>query len=639
MQWLPGSIAVLPRIASAALMALAFTLGTVGAHAQQPEFPVACDEGVIAEPIMLAYGEHTINCEIGFSTDVDRFEFQATAGDVVRFNLNSTGNLMDPRIEIREPIGAGATLIEDRFCTDSCSISIEPPDFLVVPSATLNHTGTYTIFISDLNANDTGTYSLQIELIQPFDPAEQIFFDNPTNDSVSQVTDVDLFDFQATAGDEIRVLVTALGNLMDPRIEIWDPVGTKLANSTCTDSCTQSLEAPDFVGAPMALSVTGTYRIAISDAGLNDSGDYRLNLQCLVGACDPVPPSTLTLETAGEIDSPTDMDMYEYEAFAGTQIRVALNSTGNLMDSRVEIWDPSGAKLVSSSCNDSCTLTLETPDFSGAPSALLQSGTYRVAVSDAGVNDSGLYEISIHCLQGTCDSDQDGPLDPPRRPAMEYGAPALSRMIENDTDMDCFSLYGTNGDLIRLTVNAAGNLMDPRLELWAPDDTKVDSVSCTDSCTIVRDVTLTQTGNYDACLSDVSINDSGPYSLGLECIIGTCIDDPNPAPTTGDNCVDVPNAPPLDCDTDGDGYGNACDGDFTQNGVIDATDFTSVFLVDFATGVDGGTGTDMNCSGTVDATDFLDFGPAPWLTPSFLRGFRLGNPGPGLSCADSGTCP
>lgn len=99
-----------------------------------------------------------------------------------------------------------------------------------------------------------------------------------------------------------------------------------------------------------------------------------------------------------------------------------------------------------------------------------------------------------------------------------------------------------------------------------------------------------------------------------------------------DNCSSLKNAPPLDCDTDDDGYGNRCDGDFDQSKTVNATDFSVRFLPDFKAGKDNAPvdGTDMDCSSTINATDFSGF---------FLPQFKLGKPGPsGLFCAGTVPC-
>jgi len=94
-----------------------------------------------------------------------------------------------------------------------------------------------------------------------------------------------------------------------------------------------------------------------------------------------------------------------------------------------------------------------------------------------------------------------------------------------------------------------------------------------------------------------------------------------------DNCRLLANKAPADCDTDNDGYGNRCDGDFDNNKATVATDF-GIFVPDFKKGLDSGKGTDMDCNGAVVATDF----------GLFVPNFKAGKPGPsGLHCA--GTIP
>jgi hypothetical protein len=74
-----------------------------------------------------------------------------------------------------------------------------------------------------------------------------------------------------------------------------------------------------------------------------------------------------------------------------------------------------------------------------------------------------------------------------------------------------------------------------------------------------------------------------------------------------DNCSELANAAPMNCDTDSDGYGNPCDGDFDQNGQVNSTDFSLTFIPDFIAATDSGIGTDMDCNGQVNSTDFSTY--------------------------------
>ena len=105
---------------------------------------------------------------------------------------------------------------------------------------------------------------------------------------------------------------------------------------------------------------------------------------------------------------------------------------------------------------------------------------------------------------------------------------------------------------------------------------------------------------------------------------------------TADNCRTFANAGASAGDTDADGYGNACDGDFNNDLTSDGVDFSAPhFLTDFASGAqsinsDGNPqGTDMNCDTVIDGVDFT--------VPYFLTQFAAGVPGPsGLACAGMG---
>lgn len=94
--------------------------------------------------------------------------------------------------------------------------------------------------------------------------------------------------------------------------------------------------------------------------------------------------------------------------------------------------------------------------------------------------------------------------------------------------------------------------------------------------------------------------------------------------------TDAASPSPCPDDTDGDGYGNRCDGDFNNDGTVNAVD-SGIYLPSLASGVpDPVAGTDLNCDGTVNAVD----------SGIYLGQLSAGVPGPsGLPCAGTVPCP
>ena len=81
--------------------------------------------------------------------------------------------------------------------------------------------------------------------------------------------------------------------------------------------------------------------------------------------------------------------------------------------------------------------------------------------------------------------------------------------------------------------------------------------------------------------------------------------DSDGVPCDADNCVFVPNA--SQADTDLDGYGNACDADYDNTGVVGTTDFSTFKQAWNTSAPTYNEQVDHDCTGVVGTTDFSTF--------------------------------
>ena len=97
---------------------------------------------------------------------------------------------------------------------------------------------------------------------------------------------------------------------------------------------------------------------------------------------------------------------------------------------------------------------------------------------------------------------------------------------------------------------------------------------------------------------------SGIYYDNIDWAPSMAVDsDMDGVPDSADNCPNTPNAPPMDCDTDGDGFGNRCDGDFDNNGFTVFADLAAFGMAFQTQDVNG----DFDCNGFVAFADLLIF--------------------------------
>ncbi len=713
------------------------------AIASHSETTVSCNEGVISEPLLMQYSQHTDNCIINPATDLDRFSFTGRSNDLVRINVLSTTNGLGPVLEIRDPGGNlivnGA--IDGAGCNSvlTCSFSLD---------LTLPADGSYSLAISDTGTNNTGSYIMTVEKILPAALSPRLDYDTSVVDAVSPPTDIDNFSFYATAGTSIRLNVLSTTNGLGPVFEIRDPAGTVVINGTtdnagCSSVLTCSFSVDfspassgfyslvlydignnntgnyqlslwcitglcdsdgDMIPDPSApltaydapvsdviapavdgdfftfnatagtdirfnvLSTTnglglvievhdpdgnivingiadnascssvltcsfsvdfsplasGTHSVLIYDPGVNNTGNYQLNILCLSNNCDSDangtadpsgPVLSYVTSTTDTLSPAVDTDTYTFNATAGTAIQFNVLSTSNGLGPVIEVRDPAGAIVINGVADSAGCSSVLTCSFS-APFSPSVSGTFSLLVYDTGINNTGNYQLSLWCLSGNCDSDNDGIFDGDRQ-IINYGDSITGKSIIPAVDADYYIFNGVAGDSIRINVQSTTNGMGPEIIIRDPVNQVLingatDSAGCSSvlTCSFSVDLVIGSTGTHSLLLQDIGTNNQGGYNIGLQCLFGTC-SNLTPPLVCGDNCSDIAN--PLQTDSDDDGYGNACDADLDNDNLVNFADI-NLFKACFGS-------TDMNCDFNNDQlVNFFDL--------SLLKQMFGSSPGP-----------
>jgi hypothetical protein len=244
-----------------------------------PTEPVAtCTE--INEPLAIAYGEHTANCNISPSADLDRFEFQASAGDDVRIVLANVNGPLDPKVEIFDPTHAS---IGTASCSGSSSGT--PRRCTAKTDTKLTLDGAYTLFVTDSGQDESGGYTLEIETLPSRNNPPPIAYGSFVTGTLERRTDFDFFTFEGLAGSTLRIAAENGGGPLDVAVELIDPNGALSAIGSCDGSSSGTPRFCSFENTNVNLTISGTYQIVVEDLQFDEAGQYKITLDCLFGSC------------------------------------------------------------------------------------------------------------------------------------------------------------------------------------------------------------------------------------------------------------------------------------------------------------------------------------------------------------------
>ncbi len=275
---------------------------------------------------------------------------------------DNSGNL-EPALEVYKPDGTRILSISG----DNTNVRV---DTLTLPT-----TGLYSLFASDVGSNALGAYGLFLDKLQSPASAAGISYGSLQRDTLINTAQIKMYTFNGSTGDILVAMMSDSLNPMEPMLSLYSPAGV-LLSSTWNNDFTELDTVP--------LSATGSYTLLAEDNGSNDTGVFGMFLQ----KTNPPSGATPIIYGSQTVDSLTRMaQIRSYSFTAGLNDTVYIKVEENsFIKSTLEVYDPAGTKLISSTVDGLLTIS---------PLLLTSAGDYSILLHDDNGTNTGSYTLTL----------------------------------------------------------------------------------------------------------------------------------------------------------------------------------------------------------------------------------------------------
>jgi Bacterial pre-peptidase C-terminal domain len=206
----------------------------------------------------------------------------------------------------------------------------------------------------------------------------------------------------------VKITVAKTSGNLDTFLELYGlnyPSGPRLAYNDGNPAAGGTNSQIDRFQLPSS----GTYKIVVSSYAGRSTGAFRLTVSPLERS-GLTPTSTPTprgpaakprcggagtlpmgVPVVGAVRTPTDKCIYTYSGTAGQTVTITLVATSGDLDTYLELYNPSGARLVYNDNNSAAGGTNSQINRYRLPS----SGTYYVVVSSYAGRSTGQYMLTV----------------------------------------------------------------------------------------------------------------------------------------------------------------------------------------------------------------------------------------------------
>ena len=192
----------------------------------------------------------------------------------------------------------------------------------------------------------------------------------------------DEFNFAATNGEIILLVLTRTGGSGTVCLELANPFGQVEVGPNCTTQSTR---------ANWIISATGTYHVDVYEFYGQQQVQYTLTLERLLPASPAAAGMTFGQARGSEINPVGDLDFYSFSGTAGQTVTVSVYRTSATGTPCLESTTPAGTAAAPRVCSG---------PVASSSFALSSSGTYSLLVYSESHNALMAYTIQVQCTSG-----------------------------------------------------------------------------------------------------------------------------------------------------------------------------------------------------------------------------------------------
>ncbi|WP_420316068.1 PKD domain-containing protein [Ekhidna sp.] len=410
----------------------------------------------------ISFGD-LITGELTSVGQINSYSFSANAGDVIYIAAKGFG--VAPRVEVFEPGG-------DEIGEVSSGASYESG------RVTIQTTGTHTLTFEDTFGDQTGTYNIGFERINPATNAISKQFGDLIEGEITSAAQVDLYTFTATAGEAIYIAAKGFDVAVSARVydSNGDFVGSVSSGAT-------------YESGRIYIETSGTHTLVFEETFLENTGLYNIGLEKIASAVNATPKNFGDL-ISGEITSPAQVDLYTFTASAGEAIYISAKGFDVAVSARV--YDSNGdfvGSVSSGATYESGRIYIET------------SGTHTLVFEETFLENTGLYNIGLEKIASAVNA------------APKNFGDLISGEITSPAQVDLYTFTASAGEAIYISAKGFDVAVSARV--YDSNGDFVGSVSSGATYESGR-IYIETTGTHTLVFEETFLENTGLYNLGLE---------------------------------------------------------------------------------------------------------------------------